>query len=121
MTVLASFLGGLALGNYFLGKKADVISNPIRVYAFLELFIGAFCLLYPVLSSLIGNSFLQIASHLNFSSQHFLFSVLRFFGFNNSASVPNYLQWGGTLPILSKYFVSKFKRTAKDICMLYFS
>jgi len=119
MTVLAAFLGGLALGNYFLGKRADAISNPVKVYALLELFIGVYCFSYPFLSSLVGNSFLQIASQLNLSSQNILFSVLRFFVATTLLLLPT-IAMGGTLPVLSKYFVSNLNGSGKDIALLYF-
>jgi spermidine synthase len=119
MTVLAAFLGGLALGNYFLGKRADAISNLVKVYALLEIFIGAYCLSYPALSFLVGNSFLQIASQLNISSQNILFSVLRFFLAAILLLLPT-IAMGGTLPVLSKYFVSNLKGSGKDISLLYF-
>jgi spermidine synthase len=119
MTVLAAFLGGLALGNYLLGKRADTISNPVKIYALLELFIGVFCFSYPTLNSLAGNSFLQIASQLNISSQNFLFSALRFFVAAILLLFPT-IAMGGTLPVLSKYFVCNLKGSGKDIAMLYF-
>ena len=62
MTVLATFLGGLACGNYLFGKRADAFTNPVKVYSVLELFIGAYCLLYPSINTLVGNLFLSTAS-----------------------------------------------------------
>ena len=40
-TVLAVFMGGLALGCLLAGRFADRIRNPLAVYALLELLIGA--------------------------------------------------------------------------------
>jgi spermidine synthase len=98
MTVLAAFLGGLALGNYLFGKKADALKNPVKIYSVLELFIGVYCLLYPSLSTLIGNLFLSAASELNISSQNFLFTVLRFFVAALLLLAPT-TAMGGTLPV----------------------
>ena len=39
-TVLAVFMGGLALGAVLAGKKADELKNPLKIYAGLELLIG---------------------------------------------------------------------------------
>ena len=39
-TVLAVFMGGLALGAVLAGKKADGLKNPLKVYAGLELLIA---------------------------------------------------------------------------------
>ncbi len=43
-TVLAVFFGGLALGNLLAARTLDRIRRPLRVYAWLELGIGAFAL-----------------------------------------------------------------------------
>jgi len=48
-TVLASFMAGLGLGTFFLGRLADRITRPLRVYAFLEFGIAAFAFLMPVI------------------------------------------------------------------------
>jgi len=52
-TVLAVFFGGLALGSLIFGRIADRIGNPVRVYAYLEVGIGLFALLFPSLLDLI--------------------------------------------------------------------
>ena len=39
-TILAVFMGGLALGAWLAGKKADSIKNPLKTYAWIELFVG---------------------------------------------------------------------------------
>ena len=39
--LLASFMGGLCLGSYFLPRYADKRTHPLRVYAAIELGIGA--------------------------------------------------------------------------------
>ncbi|OGR67640.1 MAG: hypothetical protein A2081_00835 [Elusimicrobia bacterium GWC2_61_19] len=39
-TVLAVFMGGLALGAVLAGKKADGLRNPLKVYAVLELLVA---------------------------------------------------------------------------------
>src|SRR5688572_18185176 len=40
--VLASFMGGLALGNWWLGSRADRLLQPLRMYGILECAIGIF-------------------------------------------------------------------------------
>ena len=46
-TVLAVFLGGLALGAYVIGRFADRFTRPLRIYANLELLVGIYCLFVP--------------------------------------------------------------------------
>jgi spermidine synthase len=51
-TVIASFMGGLALGSYVAGRLIDRRRDPLRVYALLEAGIGAYALLTPSLFEL---------------------------------------------------------------------
>src|ERR1019366_2505480 len=44
-TVLAAFLGGLALGALVFGRWVDGRSASLRVYGWLELLVGGVCLL----------------------------------------------------------------------------
>lgn len=39
--VLAAFLGSLAIGSWWLGRRADRVSNPLRWFGVLELWVGA--------------------------------------------------------------------------------
>jgi spermidine synthase len=45
--VAATFMAGLAIGSYLLGKYADQESNLLRIYAFLEIGIALFALSFP--------------------------------------------------------------------------
>jgi spermidine synthase len=51
-TVLAVFMGGLALGSMAVGRLVDRSGNPARIYALLELGIGLYCLAGPFLLDL---------------------------------------------------------------------
>ncbi|MEW6702421.1 MAG: fused MFS/spermidine synthase, partial [Bacteroidota bacterium] len=119
IVVLAAFLGGLAFGNYLFGKKSDALKNPVLVYSLLELLIGTYCLFYPALNYRIGNLFLTTAPELNIASQDFLFTALRFFVAAILLFAPT-TAMGGTLPVLSRFFVDKLQDTRKEIAALYF-
>src|SRR5512137_752615 len=43
--VLATFMGGLALGNHLLGRRADQVRNRLKFYGWLEMGIGIYCAL----------------------------------------------------------------------------
>ena len=47
--VLAIFMGGLGIGGVVLGKRADNVPNPLRFYGVLEILIGVFAGLSPLL------------------------------------------------------------------------
>ncbi len=48
-TVLTAFMAGLALGSFLIGRYADRLKRPIRVYALVEIGIGLAALLIPLL------------------------------------------------------------------------
>ena len=48
-TVLATFMGGMALGAWFFGRLADRSQKPVFLYGLLELGVGAYAFLLPVL------------------------------------------------------------------------
>ncbi|MCY3023502.1 MAG: hypothetical protein NTW87_31365, partial [Planctomycetota bacterium] len=49
--VLTAFMGGLAVGSYAAGRLCTRIKRPLLVYGSLELFIGLYCALLPLLFS----------------------------------------------------------------------
>ena len=119
MIVLSSFLGGLAFGNYFIGRKVDKSKNPVRFYALLELAIGVYCLFYPIFSDFLGDIFYTSASHLNVESDSILFILLRLLFSSILLFIPTFAM-GGTLPVLSKFFVDKISTAQKNVGWLYF-
>ena len=56
IAVLVAFMGGLALGNAALGAVADRVRKPLRLYAWLELGIALYALLFP--------SYYELCHHL---------------------------------------------------------
>lgn len=98
-TVLAAFMGGLALGSYLFGGIADRHRNPLRLYAVLELGIGLFALAVPFVFSGIEVLFAPIYRSLN--DHFFVFSAIRFVVCFLILLFPTILM-GGTLPILAR-------------------
>ena len=47
--VLAAVIGGMAIGSFWLGKRADRAASPLRLYGVLELGVAAFALTTPTL------------------------------------------------------------------------
>src|SRR5579859_6736526 len=64
-TVLAAFLGGLALGAYVIGKRVDRWRPSLLIYGTLELAIGAYALLVPVLFAGLTYAYVSLYSLLN--------------------------------------------------------
>ena len=46
-TVLAAFMGGLAIGSFVGGRRSDILSRPLRAYGVVELAVGATAVLTP--------------------------------------------------------------------------
>ena len=56
MIVLATFMGGLALGTFFWGKYSDKVANHLQLYGIIEIAIGVYWLI--LLSSDLQETFL---------------------------------------------------------------
>ncbi len=119
MIVLSTFLGGLAIGNYVFGKKADNFKNPLRYYALFELTIGIYCLLYPTLSFFFGDLFINVASYFNIDGRNLLFNLFRLVLSSVLLIIPA-IAMGGTFPVLSKFYISDIENTRRDVAILYF-
>src|SRR2546423_9549861 len=52
-TVLAAFMGGLALGSAWAGRAGAKIKRPLRTYGLIEIGIALYALFVPVLFGLI--------------------------------------------------------------------
>src|SRR5437868_9696223 len=46
-TVLTAFMGGLALGSFYFGRRSAAVADPLRLYAMLEIGIGVYGLAVP--------------------------------------------------------------------------
>jgi spermidine synthase len=95
--VLATFMTGLGLGAHLLGRRIDRSPSPLRIYAALEIGVGAYALLTGPLLSGVGLVYGAIASRTELAagSSTLLKALL-------SAAVllvPSLLM-GGTLPAL---------------------
>ncbi len=115
--VLATFLGGLALGNIVLGPQADRVANHLRLYGWLELGIGLLGLLSPLSLHLLADLYIAIAS------QHMLPSmlalVLRLCLCLGVLLLPAMLM-GGTLPALSRFAAHSLSQLEATVSWFYF-
>jgi len=102
-TVLTAFMLGLALGSWFFGKIADRNLRPLRLYALLELGIGAYAFLFPALLAATDSFYRWF--FLSFRSSFYLLSLVRFVLSIIILLFPTALM-GGTLPVLSKLWAN---------------
>ncbi len=115
-TVLAGFMGGLAIGSLLFGKVADRVKNPLRLYGILELIIGALALLFPLILRGLMPLYLWYAK-ISDSSYHAL-SFAQSLLLVGVLLVPTTLM-GGTLPVLTKYFSREFSSLGRSLSLLY--
>jgi spermidine synthase len=117
IAVLVAFMGGLALGSYWLGRVSDQVRNPLAFYAWLEIGIGVYALLFPHYFELSQSLYLGIASHL--SSGSALSLALKFLFSLATILVPTVLM-GGTLPVLIRLITHSLSELREKIAALYF-
>src|SRR5262245_14909780 len=75
-TVLAAFMGGLALGSYLFGRLADRVRRPLLVYALLEGGVGLFALAVPALFAGLDGFFAPVYQRMH--ERFALFLLVRF-------------------------------------------
>lgn len=117
MIVLATFMGGLAAGSFLFGRIADRVSRPLRLYAWLEIGIGFYGVLYsPILEST-REIFFSLASGMEGGGigPTLIKLTLAFL----TLILPTCLM-GGTLPVLSRFFIRDLGNVGKRVALLYF-
>lgn len=103
-TVVAAYMGGLGLGAWFMGRRADKHKNPALLYGILEIAIGVFGLLSPFIFRGVGSAYLGIASVLE--PGLWLATAIKFVFAFVVMLIPTFLM-GGTLPILTRAFAGE--------------
>ncbi len=114
--VLAVFMGGLALGSVVFGRRVDRLGRPLRTYVVLELLIGGYCLLLPLLVWVMGSGYVAMAG-LFFESAE-LKLILRLSLAISTVLFPAVLM-GGTLPLLARRLIGQVDETQTRVAGLY--
>jgi len=115
-TVLATFLGGMAIGSLIGGALAARVARPVVAYAVVELAIGAFCVATPTLFSAIQGAYVFLASDLPPAAPGLL--VLRVALGAGVLLVPTVLM-GMTLPLLAQALNPLGDRLGNAVAWLY--
>lgn len=115
-TVLAVFLGGLALGAYIAGKKAKSLKlSPLGLYALLEFAVGLTALIVSQLLQVAGSPYIWLYQHLPFGA--FGIELARLLIAGSILVLPTMLM-GATLPVLVCY-LEQHMQSAKMFSVLY--
>jgi len=115
-TVLSVFMTGLGLGAWLFGSAADRSRTPLRLYGYLELGIGLYALVLPMLITASMSPYVRLARYLAGESE-FLLPVRVALGFL-LLLVPTILM-GGTLPVLIRYVTRSLDHLGADLGILY--
>ncbi len=115
-TVLAAFMAGLALGASLFGRLIDRQGQPLQIYGLLEVAIGLYALLIPLFFALAQTLYVWLYRSLAFSlvaltAAQFILAFLILL-------LPTTLM-GGTLPVLSKFFVQEVEGLGRKVADLY--
>jgi spermidine synthase len=94
--LLGVFMGGMGLGSWMFPKRVDKKHHPLKVYAYLELGIGACGLLVLLIVPLLGGVYTAIAGTGQFSV--FLRGLVA-----AMILLPPTLMMGATLPAIARY------------------
>ncbi len=113
--VLTSFMAGLALGSYVLGRLSDRY-NPYFLFAILETGIGLFALFFHTLFGCFNDLYLSTAHNLELGGQAIYFS--RFLFSFLFLIVPASLI-GGTLPVIIKIAIKDLRTIGFRVGRLY--
>lgn len=104
-TVLSTFMAGLALGSVVFGRIVDRGNSPLRLYAFLIIALGAYCVMSPLVFSLVKAAYLYASPITGDSTYRAGFEPVQF-GLSLLALIVPTTLMGGTLPAVVKHFAS---------------
>ncbi|MCM8813295.1 MAG: fused MFS/spermidine synthase [Candidatus Omnitrophica bacterium] len=114
--VLASFMGGLALGNFLVVQKKTPLRNPAKTYALLELIIGSSGLILVFILPYLQNILAPLFQPL--LTQPLLLNMLRSLCVFLLLLIPT-TAMGATLPVLISLFDGGQERFTRWLGLLY--
>jgi spermidine synthase len=115
-TVLAAFMAGLALGGFWMARHADRLKKPLLTYGLLELGIGLYALVFPLL--LQGIKPLYLGFFRSVSPSPLVFGFFQFFLVSLLLLIPTTCM-GATLPLLTRFVSERMGTVGGRVGMLY--
>ncbi|GBC85014.1 Polyamine aminopropyltransferase [bacterium HR11] len=117
-TVLASFMGGLALGSWLLGRWADRWTVPLKLYAYLELGVGLYAIVYLPLREWVARLY---AHWVRFTPEQAGAAVGLWAKVIVSGLLllPPTILMGGTFPALVRHATESLQRVGRRASQLY--
>ena len=109
-TVVAAYMGGLGLGAWLWGRRADRHARPTALYGWLEIAIGLFGFVSPLVLSLAHRVYVGAAGAWQLAGGA---SVALRFGLAAVVLLVPTTLMGGTLPVLTRAFMGSERRELK--------
>jgi spermidine synthase len=114
--LLTAFMAGLALGSEIGGRYAKRLRRPLRWYGLMELGIGGFALLVPIVLEALPALYAPLFQHLY--DDFYVFSLLRFAMVFLVLLVPTTCM-GATLPFLTEFVARQGQDWESSAGLLY--
>lgn len=115
-TVLGVFMGGMGLGAWWLGRRADRSAAPLKLYAYLEIGIGLYALVLPDLVAWTRPFYVAAARALE--GQPASLTLLRV-GLSAALLLLPTILMGGSFPVLVRFLARSDARLGRDLGGLY--
>ncbi len=112
--VLATFMGGLALGAFVFGRAADRARRPLALYGVLELGVGLYALVFPWLLSGLEQVYVALAPSLGGSVKVSARLLLA-----SAALLPPTLLMGGSVPAMTKHLTRALGGAQRELSLVY--
>jgi spermidine synthase len=114
--VLSTFMAGLAIGSYVVGRRVDRIDRPLRLYALLELGIAGSALISAALLKLYPAIYVALAQGRDEATLYL--TVVRI-AFSVAAIIVPTMMMGATLPVLSRFTTRQPEHLRRRLSLLY--
>jgi spermidine synthase len=114
--VIATFMGGLALGAWLLGRWADRLCNRLRAYGWLECAVGFYAAIFPTIFDLFERLLTPLGKAAGIGTP----AMAAFkFGCAVLCILAPTILMGGTLPILTRGLTGDMSGLRRAISALY--
>lgn len=115
-TVLAIYMGGMAIGSWLGGRVAEYRRQPLLLYAAFELLIGIYCAFTPQIFHFIRSIYVVLAG--GFSPDDPILLIYRVLLGGGALLLPTILM-GMTLPILVAFYTGRQQTLGRSVAVLY--
>ena len=116
VAVLVAFMGGLALGNAWLGAVVDRSRRPLAFYAWLEIGIALYAFLFPYYFEVCHKLYVTLAR--GFSAGETSLLMLKFFFSLFLVLIPTAMM-GATFPALTRFVTRSINELRGKVAWLY--